>query len=216
MAKISKVNIVDVWGYDMLYPILQDSFRVLYISFQKLFIEKQKNPYTKPLNVKNWYLEDLITNDLVRNTVGIQKQFNYRIQKQQEDYETNSKIDIAILYSLIFGDNSKDLKIECKRFDNLNYYFGDGIVGYKTNKYSKELPLAGMLVYNITGQLSQNVIRLNDLIVKKGFDIEQLSQFEIIADYRYSYRSTHSRMSNSSIDLYTMIFDYQDIIQNCE
>lgn len=214
MAKICKVDIAGVWGYDMLYPILQDSFRVLYISFHKLFIEKQKNPYTKPLNVKNWYLEDLITNDLVRNTVGIQKQFDYRIQKQQEDYDTNSKIDIAILYSLTFGDNSNDLKIECKRFDNLNYYFGDGIIGYKTNKYSEKLPFAGMLVYNITGQLHQNVKLLNELIVKKGLNNEQLSQFYIIEDYRYSYRSTHSRKSNSNIDIYTMVLDYKDIIQN--
>jgi hypothetical protein len=214
MAKTSKVNIVESWGYEILFPILQDVYRVIYISFQNLFLEKQKNPYTKPASVKKWHLEDLITNDLVRNTVAIKKRFEYRIQKQQDDFETNSKIDIAILYSLTYGDNSNDLKIECKRLDNLIYYFEDGIMGYKKNKYSEKLPFAGMLVYNISGEISQNIENLNALIVKRGINNEQLSQFKIIDENHYSYKSTHSRISNTNIDIYTMALDFKEIIQS--
>jgi len=41
MAKISKVNIAEVWGFDELFPILQDAFRVLYVSYFNLSIAKK-------------------------------------------------------------------------------------------------------------------------------------------------------------------------------
>jgi len=118
MPKINKIKQEGVWGYNQLFPILQDAFHVLYISYQNIFQEKLKSPY---IYKKRMPLEDMITDDLVEGTRNIEKLLEYRIQKQQQDFKTNSKIDIAILYSLKFGDNSDDLKIECKRLDNIDY-----------------------------------------------------------------------------------------------
>lgn len=213
MDKINKVNIVDVWGYDRLYPILQDAFRVLYISYLKVIHKRQKNKYIKK---KGTRLENNFTNDLIRNTSEIPKQFEYRIQKQQEDFETNVKIDIAVLYSLKFGDNSYDLKIECKRLDNLNYLINDGIMSFKTNKYSAKLRLAGMLTYNTSGKISENIELLNKKIEQKISFSEVLSHFKIIEDYRYTYISSHQRLSNSKIDIYTMALEFQDVIRNSD
>ena len=211
MDKINKVNIVDVWKYDRLYPILKDAFRVLHVSYQKLYPQKWKNKYFKN---KGTPLEDMITDDLVKNSTCVPKRFEYRIQKQQEDFETNSKIDIAILYSLIFGDNSNDLKIECKRLDNLKYFVEDGIMGFIANKYAKKLPLAGMLTYNTSGVISENIKLLNRKIEERISSSDVLSRFKIIEDYQYTYISNHQRLSNSNIKIYTMVFDFKDVIRN--
>lgn len=215
MAKTSKVNIVEVWGYEVLYPILQDAFRVLYISFQNLFQEKQENPYTRPTNVKKWQLEDLITDDLIRDEDSLPKYYDYRIVNQQKDANKNTRIDIAVQWSLTFG-YANDIKIECKLLNknNLNYYVDGGLSKFKTNKYSEKLALAGMLAYNTSGHVSENIESLNAKIEKKYSKKELLSQFEIINAYQYSYKSTHSRISNSNIDIYTVVLDCKDIIQN--
>lgn len=213
MDKINRVNIVGDWEYDRLYPILQDAFKVLYISYLIVIPKRQKNKYIKK---KGTPLENNFTNDLIRNTSQIPKQFDYRIQKQQEDFETNSKIDIAVLYSLKFGDNSYDFKIECKRLDNLNYLIDDGIMSFKTNKYAAKLRLAGMLAYNTSLEILKNIELLNEKIEQKISSSEVLCPFKIFEDYRYTYISSHQRLSNSNIDIYTMVFDFKDVIRNSE
>ncbi len=213
MDKINKVKIVGVWGYDNLYPILQDAFKVLYISYLIVIPKRQKNKYIKK---KGTPLENNFTNDLIRNTSEIPKKFDYRIQKQQEDFETNSKIDIAVLYSLKFGDNSCDLKIECKRLDNPNYLIDDGIMSFKTNKYAEKLPLAGMLAYNTSGEILKNIELLNKKIEQKISSSEVLCPFKIFEDYQCTYTSCHQRLTNSKIDIYTMVFEFKDVIRNAE
>ena len=42
MGKIEGVIIKENWEYDELYLILQDAYRVIYISYQNLIPEKQK------------------------------------------------------------------------------------------------------------------------------------------------------------------------------
>ncbi|OFX41647.1 MAG: hypothetical protein A2X08_05255 [Bacteroidetes bacterium GWA2_32_17] len=211
MGKIEGVIIKENWVYDELYLILQDAYRVIYISYQNLIPEKRKNKY---INIKGFQLENYITNDLVKYMINIPKHFDYRIQKQQEDIETNSKIDIAVLYSLTFGDNTCDLKIECKRLDNLNYFITDGIEGFKTNKYAEKLKIAGFLAYNISNTLTENIELLNSKIKKKISDNEVLKEFSIIEDYTQTYKSNHKRVSNSNIDIYTMALNFKDVISN--
>jgi hypothetical protein len=213
MIKIERTNIDEGWGYDYLYSILQDAFRVLFNSYLIVISKRQKNKYIKK---KGTPLENNITDDLIRNTSEISKLFYYRIQKQQEDFETNSKIDIAILYSLKFGDNSNDLKIECKRLDNLKYLVDDGIMSFKTNKYAKKLPLAGMLTYNTSGVISENIKLLNKKIEEKISSSDVLSRFKIIENHQYTYTSSHQRFSNANIVIYTMVFDFKDVIRNSE
>jgi len=211
MSKISKVTKTDAWGYDALLPILQDAFRVLYISYMNLYYEKKKTPYIKP-SEGNWYLEDIITNDLVKGTIEIEKQFTYRIQKQQEDFETNSKIDIAVLYDLTIGDNSKDLKIECKRLDNIQYIVNDGISSFNNNKYSEKLTLAGMLLYNTQNKIIDNINLLNRSLARKISEKELLQDYTLLTDYQNTYKSTHKRVRNSDIDLYTCVFNFSSVI----
>ena|SRR3972149_3482005 len=131
MSKTGGVLIVEKNDYANLYAFLQDAFRVLYISYQTILSHRHMNKYVKK---KGTPLENNLTDDLVKQSANVPKRFDYRIQKQQEDFETNAKIDIAILYSLKFGDNSNDLKIECKRLDNIKYLIDEGIRGNEINK----------------------------------------------------------------------------------
>lgn len=210
--KINNTVIInEIWGYDVLFPILQDAFRVLYLSYSTLYSEKKVSPYVRP-NTKNWQLENEITNDLIKKTINIPT--SYRFQKQQADFETNTLIDIAILYNTCFGDNSNDIKIECKRLDNIDYILNDGIMSYKNNKYSEKLRLAGMLFYNTQNVILENINHLNDRIEKKISKNEILQEFEIIENYQYTYKSTHQRFKNSNLDLYSCAFDFCELIES--
>lgn len=209
MAKISKVNITEIWGYDELYPILQDAFINLFSSYNNIVSENKL--YNRP-STGHWYLEDSITDDLVTGTID--NKCNYRIQKQQQDFVTNVKIDIAVLYCLSFGDNSHDIKIECKRLDNLNYIVEDGIKSFKENKYSEKLPLAGMLLYNVKGDVTQNIKSLNSLIEKKLSSTEILTDYSILPEYKFTYKSIHNRNNNTDIDLYSCVLDFCALIKN--
>ncbi len=217
MTKIEKINIVEAWGYDRLYPILQDAFRVLHISYQKLYAEKQNKPYSRPANVKKWFLEDLITDDLIRDEEKLPKAFEYRIVNQQKDATKNTRIDIAVQWSLSYG-HANDIKIECKllKRENLNYIIDGGLQKFKANKYAEKLPLAGMLTYNTFGVISENIKLLNEKIEEKISSSDVLNRFKIIEGYQYTYISSHQRLSNSNIKIYTMVFDFKDVIRNSE
>lgn len=217
MAKIDNINIIEPWEYDRLYPILQDAFRVLLISYQNLYAQKQKIPYIKPLGVKKWQLEDMITDDLIRDEEMLPKAFEYRIVNQQKDATKNTRIDIAIQWSLTFG-LTYDIKIECKLLNkgNLTYIINGGIEKFRNNTYSPKLPLAGMLYYNTSGILTENIELLNAKIEQKISAKETLQQFKIIENYQHTFFSKHKRISNLNIDLYTGVLDFKDVIDNSE
>lgn len=217
MTKFEKINIYEGWGYDYLYLILQDAFRVLHISYQTLYSKKLKNPYSKPAKVKKWFLEDLITDDLIREEEKLPKAFEYRIVNQQKDATKKTRIDIAIQWSLRVGHGlADDIKIECKllKKENLDYIIHGGIQKFKDNKYAEKLPLAGLLTYNTSGEITENIKLLNEKAEKKLSPLDVLSYFKIIEDYQYTYTSSHQRLSNSNIDIYTMVFDFKDVIRN--
>lgn len=213
MTKFNKVNIEENWGYDDLYPFLHDAYRVLFISYQTLYSEKQKTPYTKPLNAKKWQLENLITDDLIRDEENLPKTFEYRIVNQQKDASKNTQIDIAIQWSLRFG-HSYDIKIECKLLqkNNLDYYINGGIQKFKTNKYSEKLPVAGMLAYNTSYTISENIELLNTKIENKISKEEKLKSYSMLENYSYTYISNHLRDNDSDIDIYTMALDFKNVI----
>lgn len=215
MTKIGGVNVIEPWGYDRLYPILQDAYNALFYSHQNLYTEKLKNPYTKPIDKKKWHLEDLITDDLIRKEELLPKSFDYRIVNQQKDSTKNTRIDIAVQWSLKFG-HAYDIKIECKLLhsNNLNYIIDGGLKKFKNNQYSQELPLAAMLCYNTSGDIDQNIQNLNSKIEQKLSSSEKLDQFDIIEEYHNSFKSIHTRTSNTNIDIYTMVFDFREIILN--
>jgi len=206
MDKISKVNIVGVWGYDRLYPILQDAFRVLYISYQQLYAQKLNEPYKRPANVEKWHLEDLITNDLIKEEFEFKKEHDYSLVPQYQNIKQKSKIDIAIRWRLAFGKYF-NIEIECKllKKENLNYIINGGIQKFKKNKYAEELPLAGMLSYNTSGVIAKNIELLNKKIEEKISSSDILSRFNIIDDYQHTYTSCHQRLSNSNIDIYDSV-----------
>ena len=217
MTKTNKVNNIEPWKYDYLYLLLQDAFRVLHISYQQLYVKKLNNPYTKPLAKKKWFLEDLITDDLIRDEEKLPKAFEYRIVNQQKDATKNTRIDIAVQWSLRYG-HAYDVKIECKllKRENLNYLIDGGLQKFKTNKYAEKFPLAGMLTYNTFGAISENIKLLNEKIKEKISFSDVLNRFKIIKDYQYTYISSHQRLFNSNIKIYTMVFDFKDVIRNSE
>jgi len=214
MTKPNSVNILEPWKYDVLLLILKDAFRVLYLSYLNIYSQKLLNPYRKPETAKHWYLEDKITDDIIKETITIQKQETYRFDKQQSDFEDNVRIDIAILYSLKFSDNSKDLKIECKLLnkDKLKYVIQGGFVSFKNNKYARDMRLAGMLFYNTIDKIENNLNFLNNSIIKYLPSNEILKEEKLFDNFEYSYKSKHSRENNRPIDLYSCIFDYSELV----
>lgn len=213
MAKINSVTTTQDWGYDSLYPILQDAFRVLYLSYQKIYSEKLNNPYKKPESAKNWHLEDAITDDLLEDEIDFDKKHDYSLIPQLKSIKKKSRIDISVHYRLTFG-KYYTIEIECKQLkkSNLDYYVSDGIQKFRTNKYAESLPLAGMLAYNISGEILDNIELLNDKIKQKISVRETLKPFEIFDNYSYTFKSTHIRVLNSDIELYTSVFDFKGII----
>ena len=215
MAKVEGVKITEPWGYDILLPILKDAYFVLFYSYQRVYAERVKHPYTRPINAKKWYLEDLITDDLIKDEESLPKLFDYRLVNQQKDATKNTRIDIAIQWSLIFG-HSYDIKIECKLLNkkNIDYIIESGLKKFKNNLYGERLPLAGMLVYNTTGEIVKNLFDLNNKIESKLSNSERFNQIDVLSDYDYTYISKHTRLSNTNIDLYTMIIDFKNVIIN--
>jgi len=215
MPKVNGINIVEVWGYDELLPILFDAYRVLYISYQALYKVKLKNPYTKPLDKKRWFLEDEITDNLVVDEHTFDKLFEYDLIPQSKNIQKKTKIDVAIRYGTQIGRN-KYLEIECKLLHktNLNYYIDGGIEKFKNNKYSEELPVGGMLAYNTQSTIPENMILLNNKIIKKISKEEQLQTFKIPNINTETYKSNHKRQENGNIDIYTMAFDFKGVINN--
>jgi len=70
-----------------------------------------------------------------------------------------------------------------------------------------------MLLYNTLGDIFHNVEFLNTKIKERISKQEILYQFNLIDGFQYSYISSHQRISNSIIDIYSSVFDYKDIIE---
>ena len=217
MAKIEKLKPDEAWRYDLLYPVLKDAFRILYISYQKLHADKQNNPYTKPEKSKRWFLEDAITDDLIKDEYEFDKDFDYSLIPQYKNILRKSRIDIAIHWRLTFGKYI-NIEIECKLLNksNLDYIIKGGIHKFKANKYAENAPLAGMLNYNTSGTIPKNIGLLNSKIDQKISPSDVLNSFKMIDNYHHTYISRHQRVSNSSIDLYTIAFDFKDVIRNSD
>ena len=163
MRKVTKVQVEDAWEHDELFPVLQDAFRVLYKSYLKI-----EEPYKKPQNAKRWFLEDAITDDLVRDEFHFEKKFDYQLKTQDKNVENQSRIDIAINWRIGFGKYFK-LEIECKQLKpkNINYILTGGINKFKLGTYSKKCRIGGMLLYNIKDDIAKNISSLNEKITKK-------------------------------------------------
>ncbi len=214
MGKVSTVIVVENWGYNELYPILQDAFRVLYVSYTNICFLRKNNPYKKPENAKKWFLEDAITDELIENEFDFAKNFDYSIIPQYKNIKAKTRIDIAVNFRLSFGKYDR-IEIECKQLktDNLDYIIKGGINKFKSNKYAKYFPIAGMLLYNVENEITENIDLLNNSIVKKIAQDEILRPFPIIENYSYTYKSMHKRKNNSDLDLYSCVFDFQKLIE---
>lgn len=214
MPKVNKLIAEKPWKYDELLPILKDAFRVLYCSYSKNFIKRQTNPYTKPIDAKKWFLEDAITDDLIEDEFNFAKNYDYSFIPQYKNINAKTRIDISVRYRLALGKYDS-IEIECKQLksDNIEYIITGGIEKFKQNKYAKLLPLAGMLLYNIQDKIPQNIEKLKERIERKYSSEEILTDFQFIDNHNYSYKSTHKRIDNTDLDLYSCAFDFSEIIQ---
>jgi len=215
MPKVSTVNIAEVWGYDELFPILQDAFRVLYNSYSDICISKKNNPYMMPEKAKRWFLEDAITDDLIENEYDFIKYFDYQLIPQYKNIKYKTRIDIAVNYRISIGKYDK-LEIECKQLKpyNIDYIISGGINKFKTNKYAENSPIAGMLLYNTKDDISTNIESLNCRIETKISQSEQLSETDFLSNYQYTYKSVHKRKNNRDLDLYSCVFDFIELIKS--
>jgi hypothetical protein len=215
MVKIKGVDIEEPWSFDVIFPVFRDAYHALLFSYNLLYIEKKKKHYVRPKNAKSWHLEDIITDDLIKDEERLPKSYDYRIVNQQKDATKNTRIDIAVQWSMRFG-HSYDIKVECKLLNkrNFGYIINGGLQKFKSNLYADKLSFAGMLFYNSKDSLDENYALLNERIEAVLSVEEKLNKYEFLENYNYTYKSTHPRASNSNIDLYTMILNFYDVISN--
>lgn len=142
-----------------------------------------------------------------------------------EQNESKGFLDIKVGNATLKYSGEPDENIyyafECKRLNDSNYgsYVNDGILRFIEEKYSKNMSFAGMI-----GYFEVNNIEIKDIISKINNNLankfnrgklkekSQLDKLEIQKRFKYSYISNHERKTRNHIDLYHLIFDYNNII----
>lgn len=139
-----------------------------------------------------------------------------------ESLRTVGRIDIHIinLKCARQGEEKVYLSYECKRLRK-NYlndkYINEGIKRYVCEeKYSRNLPFAGMIGFIEVGEPNKIIKDLNRrLMAHPNHSMrKQLEQRLICEEFDHSYHSEHIReKSSQSIELYHLLFNLNPIIK---
>jgi hypothetical protein len=196
-----------IFNHSFLIKYLLEAYRILSDTYEDLV--KLNNRHLQ-------YNENSLRNEIVKFAQRKPKNFSFRWGTERTDLQNdNVRIDISIIYSLDFDYDDEDIFIECKIINNknvANYINKNGIISYAKCKYSKKLPLAGMIAFVTEGTVSQHIIKLNNKL-KSHKSIKTNIYITPYKSFKYHFRSNHDRTKNvSSIDLYHLMFDYVKLV----
>jgi hypothetical protein len=202
---------VNQFDHKLLTNYLCDAYQILAESYNDLL--KEKVYYVGDYN------ENKFRDDLVRIAESKPKNCPYRWHTESRNLERNSRIDIAIIYSLEVPTNDYDLTIECKVLSNNtkndDYINRNGIISFANEKYSKYLPLAGMMGFITEGKITEIVKDIN-LRLKNNTHITtlcDLQTYELYKESKNVYLSIHKKSpSKNEIKIYHLFLLFEDII----
>lgn len=183
-------------------------------------------------------LEDYLRNDLVKNFIQPNLEIfflqNYLFIPGVEEISDSIRtgiLDIKVC-SPSFNGNIYYI-FECKRFNKslINGYLNDGIKRFTTSKYypNTTTALAGLISFieskepknkiNIEDSFEQLNLALNKSKDKLGLVGKLANQkitcqnCNLVTDYNFIYRSTHTRRKiKKNIELFHIMLDYNNLI----
>lgn len=198
--------------------------KLVIFSYKKILEDEKKVQNLNGRDPDNeMALENSITNMLVTYLRENKNHFDLDIygfelepvSEISDNYKSEGFLDIKIcnLTNELMSKNIEDVyfTFECKRLNHgkTNNYVKQGINRFKIEKYSKKVPVGGMIGYS-----ELNYENINDFIIKINNILpneENLNNYHI-ENFDYCYESIHERISSPDMKLYHLILDYSDII----
>lgn len=202
--------------YNPLLSYLNDAYRMLYIAYQDIVVEKKVEPYQKPKKTKTWHIENVITEDLVikAEDATIAAGLNLDWVNESRDLRKKNRIDIDIIYQSGLGKN-KRLGIECKHFineDSNTKYIDNGINRFQTGYYSAQMPIGGMLGYIEINEVGNIVKGINDKLISSTLQSYQF-QSKIPNSYLSNLDRSEVKDCIPNFKLYHVFLDFRDLIK---
>ena len=137
-----------------------------------------------------------------------------------KDYKTDGFVDIHISNPMkIIGEEDLFYAFECKRLDGYSSknkeYVNNGLSRFIDGKYSKKMPLAGMIGFvqgfKKNSNMNSLVVDIKDILNKQKTikTTKNLTLYKIDNEFKHSYFSQHKRKKPlPKIDLYHLFFDF--------
>lgn len=178
-------------------------------------------------NDENKIRNELVSNYLMDNAIRAKINLTeYIFDREVPTKNDLGRIDIQVKSKDIFKDTTAYYNIECKRLDNDNQngakglngkYISNGIARFTTEeKYPFYNNTAGMIGFVVSEiDIYENVGFINKLLKNTFTDVnteKELTQKQIMPDFKYSYFSQH-KVNNSSKIIYHLMFDFSRNIQ---
>lgn len=146
--------------------------------------------------------------------------FYSEVQDISEGCKTGGFVDIHISNPMgIIGKEDLFYAFECKRLDGYSdknkEYVNNGLARFVEGKYSKKMPLAGMIGFvqgfKKGGNMNSLVVDIKNILNnnKTIKTTKNLTPHKIDKKFKHSYFSQHKRKKSlSKIDLYHLFFDF--------
>lgn len=177
--------------------------------------------------------ENGIRDFMLKNYLQVEsfKRNHFNLANYHFDLETDEnggRADIRVLPVKPYVNSKAYYIIECKRLNNINKigktglnseYVKNGICRFVSEFYSSYFGLNGMIGFVVDDLITEtNIENLNsfldqNLINDKGFTvnsnpIQQISNFDLNENFKYSYISKHLSCNRKEIVLYHLMFDF--------
>ncbi len=191
--------------------------REVYKFLIESYLELIANGYDSKLKDEGKIRDDLVILSKKKNINAI-----FRIETELRNLEKNNRVDIVLITPCSFIDETVDIIIECKIVGEDKYIdtpssfskkssTTNGIMSFLSGKYSEKMPLAGMIGFIKEGNITSKINKIEKRIKKyhSANTLENLTKYEIMSNFEYSYSSKHLKFYNSSeITIYHLFFNF--------
>lgn len=205
-------------GRDYYINEFNQVLKLLIFSYEKMVKERK-------FDLKEW--ETFLRNILLKKLREHKSKFNLdhlnfyaEVEEINKDCTTAGFIDIHISNPMkILGKEDLFYAFECKRLDGgkskNEEYINNGLIRFINGKYSKNMPLSGMIGFVQGFKKGNNMINLiSDInhILNNSKEIKstkKIIKHQINPKFEHSYYSQHNRNAKlPKIDLYHLFFDF--------
>lgn len=179
----------------------------IYVCYKKMlmdydFVENNEN------KIKNRLFKDYLDNQNIRNELGLNEfLFKTEVASIDEKYNEKGYSDIEVIDLIGSKKSTKAYyTIECKRIKGdktyNDKYINDGVFRFIDEKYPTHYSVNGMLGFVVNNiDINTNCEYFSDL-----------TQYQFIDGFNFSYRSKHTTKSNKEITLYHLMLNFSSKI----